>query len=566
MVAGRRAFSRETSAQTMAAILEAQPAELATTGKQVPTALENVIAHCLEKSPQERFHSAHDLALALRATLGGSAAGKGFPTHRWAILAAGVAGLVLAAATYWFAARPKPIDSLAVMPFVNVGADPNTEYLSDGITENLINNLSQLPKLRVVPRTLVLSYKGKEMDPAKVGRTLHVRAILTGRVVQRGDDFNIQAELVDVGELSQLWGQQYKRKFTEILAVQEDIAKQVSEKLHLRPTGAEQQRLAKRYTENTEAYQLYLKGRYSWNRRTAELLKKANEYFQQAIEKDPNYGLAYAGLAESYALFNFYEVVTPAESCPKARESALKALHIDDNLAEAHSALGWVLMTCDWDWPGSKREHDRALAINPNYATARLQYGNYFEAMGRLEDALAQRRRALEAEPLYLIANVVLGRNLYEARRYDEAADQIRKTLDIDPNFVEAHLNLGWVYEQKAMHREAIGEFQRALELAGDHPRFVSSLGHAYAISGLRKQAQDSLVRLMEKAKHRYVAQYEIAAIYMGLNEKEQALKYLSTADADHCWGTIFVKVDPRFDAIRGDPRYQDLLRRMHLI
>ena len=565
MVAGQRAFSRQTSAQTMAAILEAQPLELATTGKQVPAGLENVIAHCLEKKPQQRFHSAHDLALALRATLSGSEPAKPTPARRWAMLAACLAVLALAVWVYWFAGRARPIDALAVMPFVNVGGDPNTEYLSDGITENLINNLSQLPKLRVVPRSLVFSYKGREMDPRKVGQDLHVRAILTGRVVQRGDSLHIQVELVDVGEVSQLWGQQYDRKFAEILAVQEEIAQQVSEKLRLRPTGEEQKRMAKRYTENTEAYQLYLRGRYYWNRRTADLLKKANGYFQQAINNDPSYGLAYAGLAESYALFNFYEVLPPSESCPKAKAAAMKALEIDETLAGAHNALGWVKMTCDWDWPGSDKEFKRALEIDPNYGQTRVQYGNYFEAMGRLDEAMAQRQRALELEPLSLITSVVLARSLYEARRYDQAIEQLRKTLDMDPSFVEAHLNLGWVYEQKAMFPEAITEFKQALSASGGHPRFVSSLGHAYAIAGQRRLAEEFLARLKEQAKQRYVAQYEIAVIYVGLGEKEQALKYLEVADADHCWGTMFVRVDPRFDPIRDDPRYQDLLRRMHL-
>jgi serine/threonine protein kinase len=413
MVAGRRAFSRASSAQTMAAILEAQPADLSTTGKEVPATLENVIAHCLEKNPQERFHSAHDLALALQATVGGSTAVKRPPARPWAVLGAGV--LVLAAAVYWFAGRPKPIDSLAVMPFVNVGADPNTEYLSDGITENLINNLSQLPKLRVVPRSLVFSYKGKETDPRKVGQDLHVRAVLMGRVVHRGDTLNVQTELVDVGEVSQLWGQQYDRKFTEILAVQEDIAKQVSDKLHLRPSGEEQKRLAKRYTENTEAYRLYLKGRYYWNRRTPELLQKANEYFRQTIDKDPGFGLAYGGLAQSYAIFNYYGVEAPRESCPKAKDAALKALEIDETLAEAHAALGWIKMSCDWDWPASEREFKRALAINQNYGTARHWYSEYLQTMQRLEEAVAERRRALEADPLSLITGAGLGASLYYA-------------------------------------------------------------------------------------------------------------------------------------------------------
>jgi len=562
MVAGRRAFSRETSAQTMAAILEAQPADLGSSGKLVPAGLEGVIAHCLEKNPQQRFHSAHDLALALRTTLGGSEAARPFPV-RW--IAVAVAVLAVAAAVYWFAVRAKPIDSLAVMPFVNEGGDPNTEYLSDGITESLINNLSQLPRLRVVPRSMVISYKGKPMDPRKVGQDLRVRAILTGRVVQRGDGLHIQTDLVDVGEVSQLWGQQYDRKFAEILAVQEDIARQVSEKLRLRPTGEEQKRMGKRATENTEAYQLYLKGRYYWNRRTAELLKKANEYFQQAIDKDPGYGLAYAGLAESYALFTYYEVLQPGEVCPKAKTAAMKALEIDATLAEPHASLGFVKMTCDWDWAGSEREFQRALEINPNDGTARQWYATYFEAMGRLDKTIAERRRALDAEPLSLIISTMLGRALYFGRHYDQAMEEPRKALEMDPSFVEAHLYLGWVYEQKGRFVDAIAELRQAVSFSGDGPRYVSALGHAYAISGQRGMAQESLARLNEMAKQRYVAPFDIAVIYIGLAEKEQALKYLEMAYVDHsCW-MIFLKVDPQFDPIHGDPRYLDLLRRMHL-
>lgn len=569
MVGGQRAFSRKTTAQTIAAILEAQPADLATTGKQVPAGLENVIAHCLEKNPQQRFHSAHDLALALGTTLGGSepatpVLAQSIPARRWAVLAAGMAVLALAAAVYWFSGRAKPIDSLAVMPFVNVGGDPNAEYLSDGITENLINNLSQLPKLRVVPRSLVFSYKGREIDPHKVGQDLHVRAILTGRVVRRGDGLHIQVELVDVAQVSQLWGQQYDRKFSEILAVQGEIAKQVSEKLHLRPTGEQQRLLSKHGTQDTEAYQLYLKGRYYWNRRTADMLKKANEYFQQAIDKDPSYGLAYAGLAQSYTLFSFYEVDPPRESCPKARAAAMKALEIDEALAEAHASLGWIKMTCDWDWRGSQKEFLRALEINPNDGTARNWLAAYYEAMGQLEESIAERRRALEAEPLSLIISTTLGRVIYEARHYDQAIEQLRKTLDMDASFGEAHVNLGWVYEQKRMFPEAIAELRQAASVAGATPRWVSSLGHAYAISGERKMAEKSLVRLKEQAVQRYVAPDDFAVVYVGLQEKDKALKYLEMAYQDRsCW-MVFLKVDPRFDPIRGDPRFQDLLRRMY--
>jgi tetratricopeptide (TPR) repeat protein len=304
-------------------------------------------------------------------------------------------------------------------------------------------------------------YKGKEMDPGRVGRDLHVRATLTGKVVQRGDSLNIQTELVDVGELSQLWGQRYERKFSDILYVQEDIAKQVSDKLHLRPSGEEQKRMSKRATENTEAYQLYLKGRFYWNRRTADLLKNPNEYFQQAIEKDPGYGLAYAGLAESYALFDYYEVQPPRESCPKARAAAMKALEIDETLAEPHTALGWLKMACEWDWAVSESEFKRALEINPKDANAWGYHAVYLKAMGKVEESITEDKRALEAEPLALIYNAVLGRDLFYAGHDDQAIEQLRETIDLDPSFIEAHLFLGWVFERKSMFAEAIAELSR---------------------------------------------------------------------------------------------------------
>jgi len=376
---------------------------------------------------------------------------------------------------------------------------------------------------------------------------------------------NIQTELVDVREVSQLWGQQYDRKFAEILAVQDDIARQVSEKLHLRPAAEEQKRLGKGSTENTDAYQLYLKGRYYWNRRTAAMLKKANDYFQQAIDKDPSYGLAYAGLAESYALFNVYEVLSPGESCPKAKAAAKKAIEIDETLADAHAGLGWIKMTCDWDWPGGERELQRALEINPNDGTARTFHGASFQVMGRLDEAIAEGRRGLEADPLSLIISAVLGRYLYVARHYDQAMEQLRKTIDLDPSFVDAHLYLGLVYEQKGMFTDAIGELRQAVSGSGGAARYVSALGHAYAIAGQTRMAEQSLARLQEQAKQRYVAPYDIAVVYMGLKEKDQALKYLEMAYSDHsCW-MIFLRVEPSFDSLRGDPRYQDILHRMHL-
>jgi serine/threonine protein kinase/Tfp pilus assembly protein PilF len=576
MATGKTPFLGNTTAIIFDSILNKAPAPLLKFKPDLPAELERVIGKALEKDRELRYQAASELRADLKrlkrdTDSSRAALAEGVPPplpalkhYRRGLILGLVAAVFAAAPVAYFAARPKPIDSLAVMPFVNAGGDPDTEYLSEGITENIINNLSQLPKLRVVPRTLVDAYRGKPMDPRKAGQDLHVRAILTGRIVQRGDSLRIQTELVDVVEVSQLWGRQYDRKFSEVLDVQEDIAKQVSEKLHLRPSGEEQKLLARRYTENTEAYQLYLKGRYYWNRRSADLLKRANEYFQQAIEKDPSYGLAYAGLAQSYALFNLYGVGPPAESCAKANAAAMQAVQIDQNLVEAHAALGWIKMSCDWDWTGSEKEFKRALEINPNDSTTRIWHVFYLWAGGRLEEAVLEAKRGLEAEPLSLIAGAGLGLALGMAGHLDQAIEQLRKTIDMDPSFVVAHSNLGVVYEQKAMFAEAVAEFRQALSLSGGH-RYLSDLAHTYAISGQRKMAEQSLVRLEEQSKQRYVAPYDFAIVHAGLKDTEKTFKCLEMAYQDRSSSMIRLRVDPRFDGIRGDPRYQALLRRMHL-
>jgi serine/threonine protein kinase/tetratricopeptide (TPR) repeat protein len=572
MIARRRAFSGETAAQSMAAIMEIQPPKLNDSTRQVPPELDVVIAHCLEKNPQERFQSAQDLAFVLRMILGSIEAPKSLlqpaATRRrlagW--MAAAVAVLVLAAGILYLTRRSQAIDSLAVLPFVNVGADANQDYLSDGITEHLINSLSQLPHLRVVPRGIVFAYKGKEIDPQKVGHELNVRAILTGRVIQHGDRLNLQADLVDVSEISQLWGQQYDRKLADIITVQEDVARAVSDKLRLRTTAEEQRLLVRRSTQNAEAYQLYLKGLYYWNRRTGVGLKKAVDFFRQALEKDPGYALAYAGMAESYAMFSYYTVAPPAEAFPKAKAAAVKALEIDETVAEAHASLGWVKISYEWDWAGADREFGRALEIDPNHATARQWYAAYLVAMGRPDESLAAYRRALETEPLSLIISAMTGRGLYFLRRYDDAIDQLRKTLELDPSFAEAHLCLGLAYEQKGMYAEAIAALRQGLEDSGGEPRMAGALGHAYAVSGRRTDAEKILLQLTEQSRHRYVAPYDIAVVHLGLGNQRQAFDYLERAFDDHSHWLIFMRADPRFDSVRGDPRYQDLLRRMLLI
>jgi len=478
-----------------------------------------------------------------------------------------VAAVAIAAVPVaYFAARAKPIDSLAVMPFVNVGADPNTEYLSDGITENLINNLSQLPKLRVVPRGRVFRYKGREVDLEKVGKELNVRAVLTGRVVQRGDSLNIQTELVDVAADSQLWGQQYNRKFSEIIPVQEEIAKEVSEKLHLRPSVEEQKRLVKRYTENPEAHQLYLKGRYLWNRRTGETLKRAAEYFQQAIDRDPSYALAWTGLADCYALYGAYEITSPKEAFPKAKEAVSKALALDETLPGPHAALGHVKERYEWDRLGADREFKRAIELDPNYATSHYWYSIYLGENGQFDEALAEAIRAREADPVSPVIGTVTAQAFYFARRNDQAIEELRRALEMDSSFHLAHWLLAMVYEQTGRYEEAMAEGQKGLTLSGGTPLALGELGHAFAVGGRRAEAQKVVIELIDRSRKGYVAPLDIALVYMGLRNKAQALEWLDRAYEDRSFFLTWAKVDPRFDILRGEPRFQDLLRRMNLV
>jgi len=577
MATGRTPFHGNTIAIIFEAILNKSPVPPLKLKPDLPAELERIIDKALEKDRDVRCQTASELRADLKrlkratdssrpATAEAAPAPLPVGKHSRRGLTLGVAVLALAAlpVTY-LAMRAKPIDSLAVMPFVNVGADPNTEYLSDGITENLINSLSQIPKLRVVPRGRVFRYKGHETETEKIGRELNVRAVLTGRVVQRGDSLNIQTELVDVAGDSQLWGQQYNRKFSEIIPVQEEIAKEVSEKLRLRPTGEEQKRLTKRYTESPEAHQLYLKGRYLWNRRTGETVRRAAEYFQQAIEKDPSYALAWAGLADCYALYGLYEVLPPKEAAPKAKEAAIKALALDDRLAEPHAALAYVNTTYDWDWPGAEREFKRAIELNPNYATAHYWYSNHLDATGRLDEAIEEAKRAQDVDPLSLTASTVTVLAFFLGRRYDQAIDQGRKTLEMDSNFYTAHFFLAMVFTQVKRNEEAIEEARKAVSLSAGALQALGTLGHAYGVSGRRAEAQKVLAELSNLSKRRYVDPFNIALVHVGLGDKARALELLEKAYEDHAMRLLYVKVYPQFDPLRGEPRFQDLLRRMRL-
>ncbi len=479
-----------------------------------------------------------------------------------ALVAFGIVSLV-AASLYWFNWRGKATDSLAVLPFVNASGNPDEEYLSDGITENLINRLSQQPKLRVTARTLAFRYKG--MDPQKAGRDLNVRAVLTGRVLERDGALNVQAELMNVDDGSQLWGRQYSRKLSDILTFQEEIAREISEKLRLKPTADQQKQLAKRSTENTEAYQLYLKGRYYWNRGSDQALKGALGYFQQAIDKDPAYALAYAGLADCYTAYSANEIDSPRESLPKTAAAARKALEIDDTLAGPHASLAITKMQYEWDWAGAEREFQRSIELDPNYARAHHWYGICLNASGRIDEALASMKRARQLDPLSPVISANVGYELYLARRYDEAIELIQKAIELDPGTIRGHWFLGMPYEQKAMYREAIAEFQKAFELIGGSPFALGDLGHAYALSGNRDKARQTLADLRELSKRRYVSPFDSALVYIGLGDRERAFEWLEKALEDRSWDVMMLKVDPRFDHLHADQRFGNLLRRMGL-
>nr|MDQ5872187.1 protein kinase [Acidobacteriota bacterium] len=392
LLSGKKAFKRETSAETMAAILRDEPPELSESGRNISPALDRIVQHCLEKDRDHRFQSARDIAFALSETSGPAAASGAQAARkrpRRGRLAIGLGVVALAAAALWL--RPgKTIDSLAVLPFVNAGGDPNAEYLSDGITESLINSVSQIPGIRVVSRASAFHYKGKDVGARAVGRELGVRAVLTGRIVQRGDALSIRAELVDARDDTHLWGEEYNRRLSDILAVQEEIARDISGKLRQRLTGEEKKRLTKLYTENAEAYGLYLKGRYHWNKRTGEDIQKGIGYFQQAIEKDPTYALAYAGLADSYAILYQYAGLPSSETFPKAKAAASKALEIDDSLAQAHATLASVHQHSDWDFSAAEKEYRRAIELDPKYPTAHHWYSLFLSELGRHEPAIAE--------------------------------------------------------------------------------------------------------------------------------------------------------------------------------
>ena len=477
----------------------------------------------------------------------------------------------LAAAPGELVPRSRPsaevIDSIALLPFENASGNPETEYLSDGITESIINSLSRLPKLRVIPRSTAFRYKGQTVDSQAVGRELKVRAVLGGRVLQRGEMLVIGTELIDTVEQAQLWGERYNRRMAEIFTIEDEIAKKISEGLRIRLSGDEEKRLTKRFTQDTKAYQLYLKGRYYWAKRTPETLKKALEYFRQAVEEDPDYALAYAGLADCYIVLAWQGVVAPKEGLPQAKAAAMKAVGLDDDLAEAHTALANSLALHDSNWLGAERELKRSIQLDPAYWYAHTLYGLCLAALGRHEEAIEAVRRGEKLEPLLPVIEHHVAWVLYMAGQYDRAIDHCCKALEIEPNYALLHWWLAQAYEQTGQFKKAVTESKKALHLAGGELSFLAGfLGHALAVAGRKVEAQEILRDLIGLSNVKYSEPFGIAAIHAGLGERDQALEWLQkSCDEMSPFVSMFLKVDPKFESLRSDPRFADLLRRMNL-
>jgi serine/threonine-protein kinase len=619
-LAGHPPFKGKTDSHTRVSIIDHDPQPLVHVVPNVPRQFERIITKALAKDRLKRYQTITDLKLDLEqlrdelhtsdtgestrhearetqtdmvtsvptvaktqvitATEGATASGitPAPGSKRW--LAYGVAGalgvLLLVVAVVLFARSRPAINSVAILPFINDSKDPNVEYLSDGITESIINSLSQLPNLTVMSRNAAFRFKGSSLDPVEAGRTLNVGAVLTGRLVKRDDRFVIKTELIKVADGSQLWGDEYNSSLADIFSVQEEVSKKISQNLRLRLTGQDEEKLAKRYTHDAEAYQLYLKGRYFWNRRNEEGFRNGIEYFKRAEEKDPTFALAFSGLADSYALLCDIGVVRPVDEMPKAKAAAQKAVDADPALAEAYTSRAFVRLAYDWDWLGAQSDFQQALKLNPKYPTAHQWYASYLMQMGKFSLAKAEIEEAHNLDPLSPIISANSGLYSYYEHNYDDAIAKYKVTLQSDPDFWVARHYLALAYVQKGRHQEAIAELRKLIKAppSGPIPDQVieaeceasSSLGFAYGIGGRRAEAQTILNQIETLSKRRYISPLYFAIVYAGLKDNDRAIEYLNKAFEARHPGLVLIRIEPMFDTLRSDERFKDLIKRFEPI
>jgi eukaryotic-like serine/threonine-protein kinase len=558
------------------------------TNRRVSRDLATICLKCLEKEPAGRYGS----ALALAGDLENFCADRPIRAHpvgltnrvwRWTrrnrtttLLAAGL--VALAVASGWIAWKTQlviplkksaesistiPEKSIAVLPFENLSGNPENAYLTEGIQQEILTRLAKIADLKVISRTSTQYFKSSPNNLPQIAQQLGVANILEGSVQRAADQVHVNVQLIKAATDTHLWAEGYDRKLTDIFATEAEIAKTIAETLQAKLTSSEEAAIARRGTANPEAYELYLKGRFFWNKRTAVDLRTAIDYFNRALGQDPSYALAYAGLADSYGLLSLYGAASPAESFPQAKAAAKKALALDDASAEAHTSLAFVLETYDFDLRQSLREFERAIQLNPNHANARRWMANgVLSALGQFDRAIAEGKRALELDPLSLICNGTLGQNYFYARRYDEAIAQYRKTIELDPRFYYTHWNLGEVLQLKGQLNEAIAEYRKAVDL-NDDPFVLALLGQAYARAGQRKEADKILARLSEEAKSRYVHGYSFALMYLALGHKERAIDEMERAYRERGEDVIYINVDPMLDDLHGHPRFEALVQKV---
>ena len=577
MATGTLPFTGETTAAIFNSILNKEPVPPVRINNEVPPKLVDIISRALEKDRDLRYQSASEIRSELKRlrrdtappALGGATAGpKAGLRHRR--LARSVPALLLAALITILGffllerGRGEAVHSLAILPFANASSDPNAEYLSDGITGNLIGTLSQLSGLRVMARSRVFGYKGRQIDPQKVGRDLDVDAVLTGRVRELSETLVVEVDLVRVSDGSELWGEQYNRKRGDILDVQDDIVREISRKLRFRLSPVEKKLLVKHYTEDPEAYELYLRGRYYADKFTKEDLDRGIDYFNRAIALDQNYALAYGGLAYAYQ-YSTDSFVPGRVAMTKAKEAARHALELDDSLAEAHTEMGCVLFWYDWDFPGAEREFRRAIELDPNWQLAPIFYGWFLVSMGRSEEGIAQNRRAVVLDPLNPLAHDILGQTLLFAGRHDQAIEELSRAIHLAPTDWLALVWRGSAYEQKGMKREAIADLKRAAEMGGSAPWVTAGLAAAYARSEKQEEAQRMALGLEGQWKQKAVGAYSVATIYAALGQKDKGFSWLEKAYEDRSFFLTGIKVDPAMDPLRSDPRFAELVGRVGL-
>ena len=582
MVTGRVPFEGDTALSVALKHKTETPKDPREINAQIPDDLSALILRSLEKDKEKRFPRTEELIQEISRIEKVTSTTKrelAKPESRrklgekslWnkLVLFGGVfvlLVLIVLAGSYLLRPKGTAIDSIAVLPFGYTGTNSNLEYLSEGMPESIISSLQQLASLKkVIALSSVMRYKGKDTDPQVVRQALGVDAVLISKINQLEDELSIRVELVRTGDNSRIWGEQYKRKASEIFNVQEEISSAIAENLRLKLGGEEKKRLAKRYTENPAAYQDYLTGRFYWNKRTKEGVLKGLEYFNKAIEKDPSYALAYAGLADSYALMGRYSYLSPMESYPKGVQAAERALEIDKTLGEAHTSLAFIKRYHDFDWTAAEKEFRLALEFSPNYATAHHWYALQLSMLGRHGEAIAEIKRAVELDPLSLIINTNVAWVQYFARDYDRAIENFKKTLEMDPNYALAHERLGQAYLEKGLFAEAIAELGKAVNLSPGNTEILAALGHAFAVSGKREEARKILEKLNELSQNSYVSAYDKATVYLGLGEDDKALEYLEKAYEERAGYVSIIRADLRLQRLHTNPRFIALLKKMNL-